>query len=103
MENNCKYILNMKHIIIKYNSKDYLIDITVPFTFVFKCRITKREWRKETENVTEGYYIFESYIDLTAEQIMKGWYPEETNLCFKDNDLTICIPLCNLECKYAEK
>ena len=93
----------MKFINIKHNSKIYHIDITVPFTFVFICKVTNREWMDEKENRVEGYYIFDSYICLTAEQIMNGWYPKETKFCFKDNDITGCIPLCNLECKYVDK
>lgn len=92
----------MKFINIKHNSDVCYIDITVPFTFVFKCNITRREWKEEKEDRVEGYYIFESSIELTAEQIMKGWYPENTNFCFKNNDITEYVPLCDLECKYIE-
>jgi hypothetical protein len=95
----------MKIINIKHNSKIYNIDITVPFNFVFICKVTNREWLNEKENRVEGYYIFDSYIHLTAEQIMKGWYPKETKFCFKDkdNDIIACIPLYNLKCKYVDE
>ena len=75
----------------------------VPFSFVFKCQVARREWKEEQENRIEGYYIYDSYIDLTAEQIMKGWYPEDTEFRIKDNDIYVSIPLCDLEGKYIEE
>ena len=77
--------------------------MVVPFSFVFKCQVSRREWKEEQENRVEGYYIYDSYIDLTAEQIMKGWYPEDTEFRIKDNDIYVSIPLCDLECQYIEE
>lgn len=93
----------MKHIRLKYNSKDNYFDMIVPFSFVFKCQVSIREWKEEQEYRIEGDYIYDSYIDLTAEQIMKGWYPEHTEFCIKDNDAYVSIPLCDLECEYIEE
>ena len=93
----------MKHIRLKFVSKSHYFDMIVPFSFVFKCQVSKREWKEEQENRVDGYYIFDSYIDLTAEQIMKGCYPEHTVFCIKDNDVYVSIPLCNLECQYIEE
>ena len=93
----------MKHIRLKYVSKNTYCDMVVPLSFVFKCQVPKREWKEGQEYRVEGYYIFDSYIDLTAEQIMKGWYPENTEFCIKDNDIYVSIPLCNLECQYIEE
>ena len=83
----------MKHIRLKYNSKNNYFDMIVPFSFVFKCQ----------ENRVEGYYIFDTYIDLTAEQIINGWYPEHTEFCIKDYDIYVFIPLSDLECQYVEE
>ena len=40
----------------------------VPFSFVFKCQVSKIEWKEKQENRVEGYYIFDTYIDLTVEK-----------------------------------
>ena len=93
----------MKHIRLKYNSKNNYFDMVVPFSFVFKCQVSRREWKEEQENRVEGYYIYDSYIDLTAEQIMKGCYPEDTEFRIKDNDIYVSIPLCDLEYQYIEE
>ena len=75
----------------------------VPFSFVFKCQVSKIEWKEKQENRVEGYYIFDTYIDLTAEQIINGWYPEHTEFCIKDYDIYVSIPLSDLECQYVEE
>ena len=93
----------MKHIRLKYNSKNNYFDMIVPFSFVFKCQVSKIEWKEKQENRVEGHYIFDTYIDLTAEQIINGWYPEHTEFCIKDYDIYVSIPLSDLECQYVEE
>ena len=53
----------MKHIRLKYISKNTYFDMVVPLSFVFKCQVSKREWKEGQEHRVEGYYIFDSYID----------------------------------------
>ena len=77
--------------------------MVVPLSFVFKCQVPKREGKEGQEYRVEGYYIFDSYIDLTAEQIINGWYPEHTEFCIKDYDIYVFIPLSDLECQYVEE
>ena len=73
------------------------------FLLYLNVKCQEENGRKNKKNRVEGYYIYDSYIDLTAEQIMKGWYPEDTEFRIKDNDIYVSIPLCDLECQYIEE
>lgn len=88
-----------------------IIDITVPETFTFKCNFCKPENLQEDEEYrVKGQYDYVGDIELTAEQILKHWYPEHTFFKIKEyisnergDKITDYIPLSFLKCEYADK
>lgn len=87
-----------------------IIDIIVPETFTFKCNFYKRENLQEDEEYrVKGWYDYCGDIELTAEQILKHWYPEHTNFKIKDvvsnergDKIIGVIPLSLLKCEYVD-
>lgn len=87
-----------------------IIDIIVPESFTFKCNFYKRENLQEDEEYrVKGWYDYCGDIELTAEQILKHWYPEHTNFKIKDvvsnergDKIIGVIPLSLLKCEYVD-
>lgn len=94
----------IKLIKIGFNSGGVVIDMTIPKHFTFKCKVPHRSvLEKDEEFRKKGVYDYDSYLLLTAEQILKGHYPDDTVFYFNtDEEMEIRIPLSCLECRYVD-
>ena len=96
--------------LIRLTFKD-VIDMKVPENFIFKCKMMVTENLQEDETYrVKGKYDYHGDIDLTAEQILKHWFPKDSYFEMKKltsnergDEISTLIPLLSLECEYVSE